>query len=571
MQKLITKQKGIALIIFALVLVLAAIAFLVSQLDGSGVKIERDKNSALILAKAKTALIGYAIGAIGVGQRPGDLIIPDAFAATEVPVNYDGSADSGCLDSTKINGLPLINSDKNMRCLGRLPWKDLGLSIGGSSENDSAGAMPWYAVSGNLVDPTCLAVLNSNTLNLINNSIAPLDCTGVTLPYPWLTVRDSSGNVLSNRVAAVIFMPGVVRGAQSRPSAPLGSVNQYLDTLVVPAGCAAPCVPGTYNNAAMNNDFIVASEGMPLAASNNFNDQLVYITIEELMAAVEKRAAQEAASQLRKYYLASSGTAANRFYPYAASLGDIDNVCVDTNKAGLIPILPAYANCTSSSTCITGFPITKVTFSLTSGSTFTSNTGACSRVAGDCKCSGAGNCRRGAIRFTCTAISNAFSCQSTGGGSAGTFSFTYSPKTPDVTVASFACTGGAGTVNCSGGFGTFASPPTTCTLASSPGVATLPAWFTDNHWQDVLYYAISNDCNFATKGCAVGTLTVGSKTNIHALLVSSGQRIAAQTRPSNFITNYLDSAENTNGNSIYDAIGTPRTSTYNDQMFIVAP
>ncbi len=37
------KQKGLALIIFALILALAATAFLVSQLDGIGIKIERNK------------------------------------------------------------------------------------------------------------------------------------------------------------------------------------------------------------------------------------------------------------------------------------------------------------------------------------------------------------------------------------------------------------------------------------------------------------------------------------------------------------------------------------------------
>lgn len=570
------QQQGGALLIFMLVIVLAAMAALFSVLDGSGVKIERDKTNAKILANAKTALLGYAIGAIGTGQRPGDLIRPDS--ASESPANYDGTADGGCLDSTAVNGLPLINNGSvNMRCLGRLPWKDLGMSISGSSENDPSGIMPWYATSVNMVYFPCLGVLNSNTLNLVNN-VGPLDCTGATLPYPWLTVRDGSGNIVSNRVAAIIILPNTARGNQSRPNLPLGMANQYLDTLVVPVGCAAPCVSGTYSNADMDNDYIVSSEGNPIAADSNFNDQLVYITIDELMAAVEKRVAQEAASRLRSYYLASSGVAANRFFPYAANLGDVNNACINLKLSGQLPIAPASANCTSISTCTTSFPMTAVSFALTSGLIFSNASGLCSKATGSCACTGAGNCKRGVITFACDATGN---CLSSGAGSNGAFTYTYTPKTPDVTVTSGACTGGGGSVTCND-IGNFSSPATTCPHPN-PGLANLPQWFIDNHWQSLMYYAISNDCNFSTKGCAIGSLTVGTKSNNYALVISPGKKIPTplrpatlplpdgQSRPSSVLLDYLDSVENTNGDAAYDAIGTPRTNTYNDQMFIVAP
>ena len=58
--KSINKQQGIALIILALILVLATTTFFVSQLDGNGIKIERDKKTATVLAEAKTALMGFA-------------------------------------------------------------------------------------------------------------------------------------------------------------------------------------------------------------------------------------------------------------------------------------------------------------------------------------------------------------------------------------------------------------------------------------------------------------------------------------------------------------------------------
>lgn len=553
-------QHGGALIILVMVLVLAGMVAIFSVLDGRDVQNERNKANAEILADAKIALIGYATGAIGGGQRPGDLIIPDAFAATEVPGNYDGSADGGCLDSTKVNGLPLINSDENMRCLGRLPWKDLGLSIRGSSENDPNGIMPWYAVSANLVDPTCLAVLNPNTLNLVNNPPpAPLDCTGATLPYPWLTVRDSGGNVLSNRVAAVIFMPGAVRGAQSRPSAPLGSVNQYLDTLVVPAGCATPCVQGTYNNAAMNNDFIVASEGVPLAASNHFNDQLIYITIEELMAAVVGRAAGEARSVLKGY------RGQNSNYPYAAPLGSTVNNFISTGtNTGMLPIDGTdICSCSSDASCTCGYSlVNSVAHTRSSGGNYNVSTGLCTISGRKCTCTGIGQCRNtlSSRTFTCDAGGN---CTFVGSGANPLF--TYIPRSThgNVASASAGCSvvGGNAACNASGTF--------------RVGLK-VPPWFTDNLWQQYFYYQAYD---------GIDTLTVGSSAGVKALVVGTGAPIVslpyavhitpppltAQIRPSVNITDYLDSIENTNGDLIFEASNKTRTSNYNDQIFIVAP
>lgn len=568
--KPINKQKGIILIIFAVVLVLAAMAYLINVFDPVALRAARDDKSVQFLAQAKQDLISYSVSRAASGERPGDMPRPDYFAATEIPpaYDYDGTTDTGCIDATSATGLPLILSSVNMRCLGRLPWRTIGLTISDSSQSDPAGNMPWYAVSGNLVDPGCAKFINPKLVDL---PYAGYVCNSdVATSYPWLTVRDSSGNIISNQVAVVLMLPNGILSGQTRPVAPLGAVSNYLDVVTVPAGCTAPCVPGTYNNADFDNDFIIPP---PITAGSTANDRLVYITIQELMSAIERRATQEAAVQLKRYYTNSNATAASRFYPYAANLGDANNACVDTNKAGLIPILPAYANCVSASSCIVGFPMTAADFSLTSGLGFSSATGACSRATGSCKCTGAGNCKRGGITFLCTAAGN---CQSSGVGSAGTFTFTYTPKTPDVTVTTGACAAGASVVNCNGA-GTFSSPPTTCTHAN-PGVASLPTWFTNNNWQDYIYYAISNNCSAASTGCAAANLSVGTHNNVHAVVIASGiilpftqAQATPQVRPSNNIADYLDSIENTNGDTIFDATSKMKANDYNDQPTIVAP
>lgn len=537
-------QRGGALLIFTLVLVLAAIASLLSILQADGVKIERDNANSKILSDAKVALIGYAIGAIGTGQRPGDLIRPDF--ASETPANYDGLADGGCLNASVPSGLPLINNGSvDMRCLGRLPWKDLGLSISGSSENDPSGIMPWYAASVNLVYFPCLSVLNSNTLNLVNNA-GPLDCSGATLPYPWLTVRDGSGNIVSNRVAAIIFVPNVARGTQVRPVAPLGVANQYLDTLVVPAGCVAPCMPGTYSNADMDNDFIFSAEGSPIAADSNFNDQLVYITIDELMATVERRVAGEVRKQINVY------RDTNGFLPDAATIGYQGQSCVAGQNSGFLPL--PILSC-DGSRCDGVFP---AVMQFTSDYNYTLSGGACTHTAKVCSCTGQGSCVK------TTLPKRSFSCDSNGMCVSNIASgvvnpFKFSPSAPidaaSLAVTSGACAVSGAYVTCTGaGQAQVDGSVNSCT---APLITGLPSWFFDNAWKHFIYYA-------------KGSLSIGTSA-ASSIVVTAGSKLTSQSRPSNLIADYLDSLENTNGDAIYDAIGTPRSNVYNDQMFIVAP
>lgn len=95
-------------------------------------------------------------------------------------------------------------------------------------------------------------------------------------------------------------------------------------------------------------------------------------------------------------------------------------------------------------------------------------------------------------------------------------------------------------------------------------------WFKTNLWQDYFYYQWSPAAN----------LQVGGKVGISALLIATGSAIVAlppaikgspQLRPSNNILDYLDSAENTDGNLIFDATNKQKASNYNDQTYIVAP
>jgi hypothetical protein len=284
-----------ALILLAIVAIVAVTVF--SGFYGGGaVRNVYNRRNDIALAQAKDALMGYVVSRGDPLERPGDFPCPDR--ATDG--NYDGTQDSPCA-----TGL-----------LGRLPWRTAPVGMGivqglNTDVLDASGERLWYGVSRNVVDPTGVAQMNPDILS--------------SAPYPWITVRDSQGNVLSNRVAAVIIAPGPIVGGQSRAGATPGAA-QYLDSLTVGGT--------TYSNADFDGDFITAP------SSNTFNDRLIFITIDEIVPLLEKRAAREAGTALRAYY----HDPLHPYFPYATPFGS--NECDTTPRhAGFLPLVDADANC----------------------------------------------------------------------------------------------------------------------------------------------------------------------------------------------------------------------------------
>ncbi len=417
------KQKGLALLMLVFVIALAIIAYSLKALNTADITEEKNKKTAEALAEAKAALIGWSVSH---PIHPGIMPFPDRLE--NISPNYDGNSDCSA-------GMPNFNL-----LLGRLPFlgqtAPCAAPASGLASNltDGEGEPLWYAVSRNLIRSSVVPVINSSISN------APAE--------NWLVVRDGNGQVVSDRVAAVIIAPGRPVGNQDRSSG-LAGPSAYLDHITI---------SGT-NYA--NDDYVVANENFINAPDREsvsstdprylqpyeFNDKLIYITIDELIVALEKRVMGEAAVSLRNYYLASAADNANRYYPYA---GNEFNVCLDGLLQGSLP-----------------------------------------------------------------------------------------------------------TTICSG---------TTMNLDTF-----LPTWFTQNVWQNFIYYAVSADCQLTAPGCASGDITVGTQVNVDAVVISAGAVLPAQARPSVLVANYLDSPENTDGDNVFDAVGTALTNNYNDQMLIVAP
>jgi hypothetical protein len=263
-----------------------------------------------------------------------------------------------------------------------------------------------------------------------------------------------------------------------------------------------------------------------------------------------------------------------RFYPYASKLGDDKNVCQPENLTGLLPLMPAYAECTSGSECEVNLAKTKVEFSLPIPNFFTSNKGSCIKLKNTCTCSGPGICQSSLTKYKFECKSNGV-CESksydTGAAVNGTYVFIYDTAIPDRSVVAGAFERKDENISYNGfGVGKFYSENFVCDKQNH-GLNDLPKWFIDNRWQDFIYYALDPECSSAKKNCSKSTIKVGYKNKISAVLVSSGAKLKGQQRPSNDLSNYLENPSNLNdfGQSVFNPLAMPKSNSFNDLSVVV--
>lgn len=161
------------------IVVLGAASFLLAKLNSKSGKLRQAQQTAVALAQAKEALIGYALTYTDQGrpgQPQGYLPCPD--------MNGNGTAFGAC-------------SNKGESVIGRLPWRTLGIP----ALRDGSGECLWYVVSGTYKNNPKL-VLTSDTegLLLIKSE------AGATL----------IGSTPAERAIAIVFAPGPIVAQQDR-------------------------------------------------------------------------------------------------------------------------------------------------------------------------------------------------------------------------------------------------------------------------------------------------------------------------------------------------------------------
>lgn len=240
------KQRGAALLVMLVILVIGVAAALITSLSTTALKNARQQTTSDALAQAKDALIGRAVSD---SNMPGSLPCPDTSG--------NGSAD-------------LFIGSNCPNYIGRLPWKTLGLP----DLRDGSGERLWYALSPNFRDQTLiLHTINSNT-------------KGTLLVY------NADGTTLQTQAGysavAVIFSPGSPIGSQTRSTvAQQNDAANYLN------------IANSLNNASASGPFIAGDQ------SATFNDQLMIITTHDLIPLVEQRVAGVVKKALSDYYAAN--------------------------------------------------------------------------------------------------------------------------------------------------------------------------------------------------------------------------------------------------------------------------
>lgn len=250
------RQRGIALMVMLAVLIMGIAAILAGSLGSTALKNERQKKTTEALAQAKDALIGYAVSD---SSRPGELPCPDVDGDGKLTMNIDYIG-SNCAS-----------------LIGRIPWITLGIA----ELLDGDGERLWYALSEPF-HANGSSVINSNTKGTL--SVFQADGTSLLTEAGYDAV-------------AVIFAPGSPVASQSRSTASeKNNAANYLDSA------------NGRDNSIEVGPFIAGTQ------SDTFNDQLILITIRNLMPLVEQRVAGTVKKALADYY------SANGYYPWADNI-----------------------------------------------------------------------------------------------------------------------------------------------------------------------------------------------------------------------------------------------------------
>lgn len=303
-----SSQRGAALLIFALLLIIGLLGALFTRLNSTTQAILHTQATQDALAQAKEALLAYA----STQDRPGVLPCPDT--------NNDGSGnpngDLGCYSR-----------------IGRLPWKQLKLP----DLRDGNGERLWYAVSAEFANvPSAQVVNNEESTGLINlcgsagcGDASPIPIPSATAPYP------------TANLAAIVFSAGVPLSGNNRQDGvdtnpdpatnidPAKKALNYLDSATLDSK-----IFSNSSGSSNGNDFVAANH------SSTFNDLLLPISAGEVFANVNKRMENKATlTEIAKCiaeYGMNNNTPSDHRLPWSAPLGiDVSDATKFDDSAGL--------------------------------------------------------------------------------------------------------------------------------------------------------------------------------------------------------------------------------------------
>lgn len=341
------QQRGLVFYAFVVITIFVMLSLFGAQAFFQDDRARRDER---ILELTRDAILAHLASPDldSTGRRLGQFgLMPD------LAFNGQGAAYKNCAYKTWLPGQALSTSVDSLgasaRCFGRVPWQALGLDLGSVDSVDLQGRIPWIVLSPNLA---ATSACMPNLTPLVVGSAVNNTCPGAAsqLPFPWITVVDERGNVISNRVAFALILPGAPTGNQVRSLT--AGPSAWLNSLQVNAGCPVPCTPGTYDNSLYTQPngtpttivtTKLSDDGLQhlpwLGDPKEFHNRVVYVTVDEYFRYMETRARKTLINAL----LAFRNTAATPYFPYAAAFNTPDGSCVTGQRFGHPPI--AAGNC----------------------------------------------------------------------------------------------------------------------------------------------------------------------------------------------------------------------------------
>lgn len=238
-----TAQRGFVLISLIALLVMGALAFLVSSLSPEFMQAYRQRQTDAALTQAREALLGYALrfreANPNAANLPvymyGYLPLPDLGTSRN---NNVSCTSEGC-DAANFAG-----NAPNVTVIGRFPWRMLGTG----ALRDSAGECLWYIVSGSHQRIQQTTPMNWDVPGQLDVVIAN---STVAMQNTLASAHD--------RPVAIIFSPGPPLAGQDRSTSATDTVTEcggnydaknYLDPATAAAlGGVTHYFAGSANNA----------------------------------------------------------------------------------------------------------------------------------------------------------------------------------------------------------------------------------------------------------------------------------------------------------------------------------
>lgn len=201
------RERGAALLLFMILVVMAALAYLVSNLTPEGIERRRTQQTQEALVQAREALIGYALqyrdDQIKTGTYDamyGYLPMPDVGTSRFSALQPASCNTEGCAISMMNGAFPA----ENETIVGRLPWRTLGIE----PIRDGHGECLWYIVSANHKNLGISATVRMNP-----DTLGQIDIVTTNETDKLKSLIASA----HDRPIAIIFSPGPGRHSKPRP------------------------------------------------------------------------------------------------------------------------------------------------------------------------------------------------------------------------------------------------------------------------------------------------------------------------------------------------------------------